>query len=119
LKLGVVGLGYAGLCTAACFGKECDVVGRESRGTALTKRLFIKGARVRVTFHNPRDCVNGSDSAVVVTPWEEFKSLEPVDFVKPMRAPLFFDARRIYDPKKYRGGALKFIAIGLGGSSAW
>lgn len=113
------------------FKEDSDDV-RESRSIVLAKRLLVKGARVRMTdpkaisgarkelggrgeyFEDPRDCIRDSDAAVVMTAWGEFRSLQPADFIKLMRTPVLFDARRIYDAEKYGNGVPKFMAVGLG-----
>jgi UDPglucose 6-dehydrogenase len=113
------------------FKEESDDV-RESRAIVLAKRLLGKGAQVRITdpkaiegarkelgtsakyYDDPRDCISGADAAIVMTAWEKFKKLKPEDFVKLMRTPVLFDARRIYDADEYRVGALKLMAIGRG-----
>jgi UDPglucose 6-dehydrogenase len=59
------------------------------------------------------EAIQDADCALIVTEWEEFKKLEPKDFLDRMRTPIVIDGRRIYDPKKF-ARALKFKAIGLG-----
>jgi len=113
------------------FKEESDDV-RESRAIVLAKRLISKGAQVRITdpkamegarrelgkgaeyYDDPRDCIRGADAAIVMVAWEKFKKLKPGDFVRLMRTPVLFDARRIYDAAEYGLGALKFMAIGRG-----
>jgi UDPglucose 6-dehydrogenase len=115
------------------FKEESDDV-RESRAIVLAKKLLIKGARVRISdpkamdgarrelregaqyYKKARDCIHGADAAIVMTAWPEFKKLKPADFVKLMRTPVLYDARRLYDAREYRAGALDFIAVGRGGS---
>lgn len=105
---------------------------RESRAIVLANRLLSKGAQVRVTdpkamdgarkelggsaeyFENPRDCIEGADAAIVMTAWNEFKTLKAADFVKLMRTPVLFDARRLYDARDYALRGLTFRAIGRG-----
>jgi UDPglucose 6-dehydrogenase len=117
----------------AAFKEESDDV-RESRAIVLAKRLLNKGAHVRITdpkaldgarrelgggasyYDDPRDCIDGADAAIVMTAWEEFKKLKRGDFLKRMRTPVLFDARRLYDPKEYGVGGLNLMAIGRGDS---
>jgi UDPglucose 6-dehydrogenase len=58
-------------------------------------------------------CLEGTHCAVIVTEWEQFKTLTPVDFIKYMATPTVIDARRIYDPQLF-SHKLAFTAIGLG-----
>jgi len=59
------------------------------------------------------DCLRGSECAIVVTEWEEFKRLKPEDFLRLMREPVIVDGRRIYDAELF-SSRLKFAAVGLG-----
>lgn len=61
------------------------------------------------------EAITGADCAIVVTEWEEFRKLEPEDFVSRMRTSVVIDGRRIYDPSKFEK-KLKFAAVGLGRS---
>ena len=58
------------------------------------------------------ECLNGSECAIIVTEWDEFKNIKPEDFMRLMRNPAVVDGRRIYDPEVY-SRKLKFKAIGL------
>ena len=53
----------------------------------------------------------GSDCAILVTEWDEFKSLTPDDFKKYMKTPNLVDGRRVYDYEKFNN-TLPFRAIG-------
>ncbi|MFH1327988.1 MAG: UDP-glucose/GDP-mannose dehydrogenase family protein [Candidatus Bathyarchaeota archaeon] len=59
------------------------------------------------------DCIERADCCIVVTEWEEFKKLNPEDFLAHMQKPVVIDGRKIYDPEKFRG-KLVYAAVGLG-----
>jgi len=59
------------------------------------------------------ECIKGADCCIVATEWNEFKKLEPDDFVHHMKTPVVVDGRRIYDPEEY-SRKVEFTAIGLG-----
>jgi UDPglucose 6-dehydrogenase len=122
-------------------GKEVAVLGlafkadtddiRESRSIPLIERLLEKEAKVRA--YDPvampaakatldprviypssvRDCIRGTDVAIVMTAWRQFKALKPSDYLRLMKKPVIVDARRIYDPAIY-GQKLEYLAVGLG-----
>jgi UDPglucose 6-dehydrogenase len=50
---------------------------------------------------------------VIVTEWDEFKSLKPEDFLREMKKPVVIDGRRIFDPQIFTQKLL-FKAVGLG-----
>lgn len=57
------------------------------------------------------ESLKDSDCALLITEWNEFKSLNPSDFKKNMRTPNLIDGRRIYDFEEFNN-ALPFRAIG-------
>jgi len=59
------------------------------------------------------ECLKGSECALIVTEWNEFKNLKPEDFTRLMKIPAVVDGRRIYNPETY-SKKLRFKAIGLG-----
>jgi UDPglucose 6-dehydrogenase len=59
------------------------------------------------------ECLENADCCLIVTEWDEFKKLEPEDFVKSMNAPVIIDGRRIYDSKQF-SKEIRYRAIGLG-----
>lgn len=59
------------------------------------------------------EAISGADCAILVTEWEEFRKLEPEDFISRMRTPALVDGRRIYDPAKF-SKRMRFAAVGLG-----
>jgi len=97
----------------------------------LAEALLAKGAQVtahdavangkarsllgeRIAFaDSAEDCINGSDCAILVTEWDEFKRLTPQTFKRRMRHPFVIDGRRIYDAETFEGVGVTFRAIGL------
>ena len=60
------------------------------------------------------EALKGSDCAMIVTPWEQFKTLQPVDFRQHMKTPFVIDGRRILDPEVFsRDERVRFRAMGL------
>ncbi len=82
----------------------------DPKATENARRLL--GSRVKYA-SSAIECIKDADCCILVTEWEEFKKLEPQDFIKNMRQPILIDGRRIYDPKEFRQKLL-FAAIGLG-----
>jgi len=63
-----------------------------------------------------RQCVKDADLAILVTEWDEFRSLTPSDILTLMKTPVVFDGRRVFDGSKMRAAGIRFSAIGLGTS---
>lgn len=102
---------------------------REAPSLKIARRLMDKGAVVyafdpAVThIEGPNfedltcassiaECLQGAHCCILVTEWEQFKCLEPEDFIKNMSEPVLIDARRIYDTEKF-SRKLHFLAVGL------
>ena len=74
------------------------------------KRIF--GDRIKYC-ETVDDCLKGADCSIIVTEWEEFRTLKPEDFRDKMRTPILIDGRRVTDPRIFRD-EVKYAAIGLG-----
>ena len=61
---------------------------------------------------NPYDCMKGADAVVIVTEWNEFRSLELMKVKALLKTPYFFDLRNIYEPAKMRKLGFKYSCIG-------
>jgi len=88
---------------------------RQSPSIEIIKGLLSKGAKVRICdplalegikkiFGNKieykssaQDALNGSDLAIIVTAWKEFRKLTPKDFTSQMKTARVLDCRGIYD----------------------
>ena len=78
---------------------------------AVVNARYIFGDKIEYC-NSSLECLKDAECCIVVTEWEEFKQLEPEDFVRQMKSPLVIDGRRIYNPEKF-SRRLKFAAIGL------
>jgi UDPglucose 6-dehydrogenase len=122
-------------------GKKVSVLGlafkpetddmRDAVSIKIVKRLLEEGARVAVydpkAMENARkafgeaveyaesveDCLTGSECALIVTEWEEFRKMTPQNFIELMKIPAVVDGRRIYNAESF-SPKLRFAAVGLG-----
>ncbi len=97
----------------------------------IIRSLLAKGAKVKaydpfamenfrramktekvVYARSSKSCIEGAECALIVTEWNEFKKIEPEDYLKLMKYPALVDGRRICPPERY-SKLLKFRAIGL------
>ena len=112
--VGVLGLAYK---------PNTDDV-REAPSIDVINSLLQKGARVRA--YDPKamptmrrqlngfaycsdayDVAEGADALLIVTEWDEFRSLDLDRLKRLMRRPVIVDGRNIYDPKTMRGARLR------------
>lgn len=116
------------------FKPETDDM-REAVSVRLAEALLAKGAQVighdpvangnarsllgdRIAYaDSAEECISGSDCAIVVTEWDQFRRLAARTFRRAMRHPLVIDGRRIYDPEKFGKAGVTLIAVGLARSS--
>lgn len=113
------------------FKPDTDDV-RETRALPIWRALRKAGARV--VCYDPKagpnfqalagkacrlaasleEALEGAECCIVQTEWEEFKALEPKDFVRRMERPLVVDGRRTWEPKRMRAGGVEYVGIGMG-----
>jgi len=104
---------------------------REAPSIDVARDLLAAGARVRaydpVAMDNAASILpdvemassayaaaEGADALIVVTEWNEFKSLDLARIQTLMRAPNLVDARNIYDPEAVRALGFRYLAMGRG-----
>lgn len=74
------------------------------------KKIF----REKITYASSMcKCLQDTDCCVIVTEWDEFKTLNPEDLITLMRTPALVDGRRITPPDIFRD-RVKYAAVGLG-----
>ena len=103
---------------------------REAPSTTIINKLVEQGAEVRA--HDPKangaaksvfadtifyasDCYEALDSAealIVLTEWSEFRNPDFERMKELMIAPVVFDGRNIYDPKRMRNMGFAYYGIG-------
>jgi UDPglucose 6-dehydrogenase len=104
---------------------------REAPSLVLASRLLAEGADVRawdpvadarrllqgVTFCDTvREAVTGADAAVIVTEWDELRSLASDDVREVMRRPVIIDGRNLLEPDAARAAGFTYEGIGRAAS---
>lgn len=102
---------------------------REAPALSLIQQLQTAGATVRVydpvAMDNARlqlehvsfcadayDAATGADALVIMTEWNQFRSLDLPKLKSSLRSPVFFDFRNIYDPEKVRQAGFMYTSVG-------
>jgi UDPglucose 6-dehydrogenase len=118
-KIGVLGLAFK--------GNTDDV--RSSVAIAVVQQLIAEGAEVRAydpkamdkarelvpqarMCEQPEDVADHADALLILTEWNEFKSLPWVAIKKRMLSPLLFDGRNLLNPEEIRGLGFTYTSIG-------
>ena len=104
---------------------------REAPSIVLASRLLAEGADVRAydPVAKPADLASGielcasaaeavrdADAAVIVTDWDEFRSLATPGLRDSMRNPLIIDGRNVLDPEAARAAGFTYEGIGRAAS---
>lgn len=114
------------------FKPETDDV-RESPAITIVNDLLGRGAKIRaydpiamenakqyafagvdgiVYCHDEYDAIQGSDVVMLVTEWNQFRSLDLYRVKEIMRGKVFFDCRNVYDREAFERYGLDYIGIG-------
>ncbi|HET6561988.1 MAG TPA: UDP-glucose/GDP-mannose dehydrogenase family protein [Marmoricola sp.] len=116
----------------AAFKAGSDDV-RDSPALDVAATLAARGAEVRVhdpkagenarrarpELHiasSPREACRDADIVLVLTEWDEFRGLDPVDLATVVRHARVIDGRLLLDPDKWRAAGWELHALGRGGS---
>jgi UDPglucose 6-dehydrogenase len=100
---------------------------RDAPSIVLASRLLAEGADVRawdpvadarevlkgVTICGSMiDALRGADAAVIVTEWDQLRSVLAPEFRDAMRNPLIVDGRNLLDPDRARAAGFAYEAVG-------
>lgn len=85
-----------------------DIIGYDPKAQETARAFFRKRIQYAETIE---EALKDSECAIIVTDWEEFKSLTPEFFTEHMKSPNLLDGRRIYDFDLFKN-KLNFTAIG-------
>ncbi len=64
------------------------------------------------------DAIKDADVICIMTPWDEFRKLLPLDFVKRMRGRCLIDPYRVMDGKAARAAGLRHVTLGVAPAAA-
>jgi UDPglucose 6-dehydrogenase len=111
------------------FKPETDDM-RESTSIPLIERLIAEGARIRAFdpvaieqaqailpaeveyCENSYDTADGADAVVLVTEWNQFRSLDLDRLKKLLANPVVIDLRNVYDPDRMREKGFIYEGVG-------
>ncbi|MFQ5598800.1 MAG: UDP-glucose dehydrogenase family protein [Nitrospiria bacterium] len=81
----------------------CDPAAIEEAGKVLKNVHFVD---------DPYQAVEGADAMVLMTEWNPYRSLDLNRIKTGLRAPVIFDLRNIYDPKRMAQLGFQYTSVG-------
>jgi len=85
-----------------------DIIGYDPKAKETAKKVFRKRIKYAKSIE---EALKDSECVILITEWDEFKTLTPGDFKKHMKIPNVVDGRRIYDYEKFHK-EINFRSIG-------
>jgi UDPglucose 6-dehydrogenase len=103
---------------------------RRAPSLKIMEELFLNGAKIRafdpvasanakeacrVPFdicESAMDAVSGADALLIVTEWQEFRSVNLPALKAKMKQALIFDGRNLFDPAKMKSAGIEYYGIG-------
>jgi len=85
-----------------------EIVGYDPKANETAKEEL--GDKIKYAKSIP-EALKGSECALLITEWDEFRKLKPFDFTTYMKIPNLVDGRRIYDYDEFYN-SLRFRVIG-------
>ncbi len=102
---------------------------REAPSIDIIGRLQQEGARIRAydpqamcnaskvlcgvqLCHDPYEAARDSDALVLITEWEEFRTLDLSRIKRLLRQPVVIDGRNVFDPARMKGLGFSYTGVG-------
>ena len=58
------------------------------------------------------ESIKNVDAIIIASEWNEFRNLDFKKLKSEMKAPVIFDGRNMYDPKKMKGLGFRYFGVG-------
>ncbi len=118
-SIGVLGLAFKPDTDDMRNAPSIDIIGQLQKEGALVKaydpvamekaKEIFKGIKY---CKNPYETARGCDALIILTEWEEFKSLDLKRIKKLLKIPVIIDGRNMYEPEKVRKMGFTYKSIG-------
>ena len=109
MRVAMIGAGYVGLVSATCFAEfGFGVTCVDSQPERAARRALDGVVWCRDSF----DAMAGADALVIVTEWNEFRTLDLARAKAMLRTPLIVDLRNIFDPGAVAAAGIRYVGVG-------
>ncbi|MBI1747037.1 MAG: UDP-glucose/GDP-mannose dehydrogenase family protein [Acidobacteria bacterium] len=89
--------------------KGAKVKAHDPQANGAAERVFGKRIKYAATSY---DALAGADALLIITEWNQFREPDFDKMKELMKAPVIFDGRNIFNPKKMRAGGFEYLSIG-------
>ncbi len=117
--IGVLGLAFKPDTDDMREAKSLDIITDLLHSGAAVKAydpIAMENARAifpQISYEdNPYDVAAGTDALILVTEWDEFKTLNFMRLATLMRRPLILDGRNMWDPDRMRSMGFEYHSVG-------
>lgn len=117
--IGVLGLSFKPNTDDMREAPSIDIISQLQEEEANIKAYDPQAmGNARRTLHNVEYCPNpyevakDSDALIIVTEWEEFKSLDLLRIKQLLKQPVIIDGRNIFDPAKMKASGFFYTGVG-------
>jgi len=119
-KIGILGLSFKPNTNDMREAPSLHIIGRLLDAGADVKvydPVAMEDARVilgdSVAFcSDAYDALSGADAGILITEWNQFRSLDLKRIKEKMKSPLIFDLRNVYEPDMMKNHGFKYLSVG-------
>ncbi len=95
------------------YAHEADIMAYDPKAIPNAKDRFIRDT-IKISYaESIEDCLKDAECCMILTEWDEFKSITPDTFNKYMKRSVIVDGRRIYNTEMHKSVDV-YRGIGLG-----
>jgi UDPglucose 6-dehydrogenase len=95
------------------YAHEAEIVAYDPKAIPNARERFIRDT-IKIDYADSvEECLKDADCCMILTEWDEFKSLSPEVFNRSMKRSFLIDGRRIFD-QDLRSAVALYRGIGLG-----
>lgn len=117
--IGILGLAFKPNTDDMRFAPSIDIINELQKEGAKIKAYDPEAAEKSKSMlndieycSNPYDAAKDADALIILTEWDEFKTLDMKKIKSVMKHPLIIDGRNIYQPEEIKKEGFTYISIG-------
>ncbi len=90
-----------------------EIIAYDPQGMQEAKHYFSAQNQEKLHFVDSSSAaMTGADACVIITEWDEFKTLTPLDFKTALTQPILVDLRNLFMPSTMANGGVTYVSVG-------